>query len=102
MTDVKCRFQKSLPNLVMEEFSFTIKKKDGLHARPAGQLVRLVQGFESSITLENKGKFASGKGLFAVMGLGIGCGDEVKVRCEGADEARAIKALEEFFDNNLI
>lgn len=101
MTDVKCRFQKSLPNLVMEEFSFTIEKEDGLHARPAGQLVRLVQEFKSSTTLENKGKFASGKGLFAVMGLGIGCGDEVKVRCEGADEAMAIQDLKKFFKNNL-
>ncbi len=101
MTDVKCRFQKSLPNLIMEKFNYRIKNENGLHARPAGQLVKLSQEFKSSITLENKGKIASGKGLFAVMGLGIECGDEVKVRCEGEDEAKAIKALKKFFEDNL-
>ncbi len=101
MTDVKCRFQKSLPNLIMEKFNYRIKNENGLHARPAVQFVNMSEKFKSNITLTNNSKCASGKGLFAVMGLGIKCGDNIEIECNGPDEAEARKALEKFLKNNL-
>lgn len=101
MTNVKCRFQKSLPNLIMKEFSFRIRKENGLHARPAGQLVSLTEKYTSNITLGKDNKIASAKGLFALMGLGIAQGDNITVKCEGDDEEVAYEALKEFFENNF-
>ena len=40
----------------MKEFQYTIKDACGIHARPAGLLVKTVKGFASTATLEKDGK----------------------------------------------
>ena len=39
----------------MKEFQYTIKDACGIHARPAGLLVKTVKGFASTATLEKDG-----------------------------------------------
>ena len=85
----------------MTQFSYEIKDAAGIHARPAGLLVKLAGTFQSDITIECGGKKASAKKLFAVMGMGIKCGSSVTVTAEGADESEAAKQLETFFKENL-
>lgn len=85
----------------MKRFSYTIKDAVGIHARPAGDLVRKAKEFQSSITLEKDGKTAPADGLLAVMSMGVKCGDTVNVIVEGADEDTAAKSMEEFFKANL-
>lgn len=85
----------------MTQFSYEIKDAAGIHARPAGLLVKLAGTFQSDITIECGGKKASAKKLFAVMGMGIKCGSAVTVTAEGADESEAAKQLETFFKENL-
>ena len=36
----------------MKEFKYVVTDNEGIHARPAGELVKLVKGFESKITIE--------------------------------------------------
>ena len=36
----------------MKEFQYTVKDACGIHARPAGLLVKVVKGFASTATLE--------------------------------------------------
>ena len=43
----------------MKEFTYVIKEELGLHARPAGLLVKEVKKFESAVTLSCKGKTAA-------------------------------------------
>lgn len=85
----------------MKSFNYTIKDELGIHARPAGLLVKKAKEFESVITIEKGGKTANAAKLMAVMGLGIKCGDSINITIEGTDEQTAFSALEEFFKNNL-
>lgn len=85
----------------MKEFQYTIKDEAGIHARPAGQLVKLAQQFESSITVEKDGKAVDCKRLFALMGLAAKQGESVLVRAEGPDELTAFQEIKTFVSENL-
>lgn len=85
----------------MKEFAYTITDELGIHARPAGLLVKEAAGFSSKITLVKDGKEVDAKRILGVMGLGVKKGAEVTVRADGADEDAAVAALEKFFKENL-
>lgn len=85
----------------MKEFNYTIKDEIGIHARPAGLLVKEASKFQSDITLMTKGKNANAKKLFSVMSLSAKCGDNVKVSIFGTDEESAEFSLKRFFEENL-
>lgn len=82
----------------MKAFSHVIKTASGLHARPAGLLVRAAESFESTVTVKNGEKCADLKKLISVMALSAALGDRLDVEIEGADEEAAllkIKSLTE-------
>ena len=85
----------------MKEFHYVIKDQLGIHARPAGLLVKEAMKFQAAIRLTKDDKEADAKRIFSVMGLGVKCEDQVTVSAEGSDEAEAIAALEVFFNANL-
>lgn len=85
----------------MESFSYTIKDKNGIHARPAGFLVRKAKEFDSEILIEKDGKKANAAKLMMLMSLGVKCGDTIRVSINGKDEQRAKEQLVEYFDKNL-
>ena len=85
----------------MKQFSYVIKDKEGIHARPAGVVVAEAKKFVSSVTIENKGKVADLKRIIAVMALCVKSGEEVIIRVEGADEEAAALAIEKVFQENL-
>lgn len=85
----------------MKEFSYTIKDAVGIHARPAGQLVKLVKGFSSTVTITKGDKSVNAAQLMKLMGMGIKCGDTVAFKIEGDDEEAAANAVEEFMNDNL-
>ncbi len=85
----------------MKEFKYTITDPAGIHARPAGILVKKTQPYASEVTLIKDDKQANGKSMLSVMGLGARNGDEITVQVEGADEADAAAELEAFFKENL-
>lgn len=85
----------------MKSFEYTITDEVGLHARPAGLLVKEVKKYDSVITVTKDGKSVEAKKLMALMGLGVKKGDTVTVSVEGQDEEAAASKMEEFFKNNL-
>ena len=85
----------------MQTFTYTIKDEVGLHARPAGQLVKEAKNFKSEIVIEKDGKSVSATRLMMLMGLGIKNGETIKVTISGDDEKEAAKGMEEFFKNHL-
>lgn len=85
----------------MKAFQYTIQDELGIHARPAGVMVKEVKKFQSKITIEGNGKSADAGKLLAVMGMGIKKGMEVTVFADGPDEDAAIAQLEEFFKANF-
>ena len=55
----------------MKSFSYTVKDELGIHARPAGMLVKEVKNFKSKVTLEKDGKVIDATRLMAVMSLSL-------------------------------
>lgn len=85
----------------MSEFNYTITDEVGIHARPAGLLVKEAKKYDAAIVIECNGKSADAGKLMAVMGLGVKKGDTVRVTVDGDDEALIANSLEEFFKANL-
>lgn len=85
----------------MRTFTYTIKDEVGIHARPAGMLAKEAKNYKSEITIEKNGKAVNATRLMMLMGLGVKCGETVRVTISGEDEAQAARAIEEFFNNNL-
>ena len=84
---------------MLHQFTYTIQDENGLHARPAGLLVRKAQNYPDEITLILGEKRANLKKLLAVMGLGVRRGDTVTVTVDGSKDTA--DALESFFKENL-
>jgi phosphocarrier protein len=86
----------------MKSFQYTITDEIGIHARPAGLLVKEAKNFESAITLTTAaGKSADVRKLMALMSLAVKKGDTVTIAADGADEDAAIAGMETFFKENL-
>ena len=86
----------------MKEFTYTIKDAIGIHARPAGNLVKLIKDLDSTVTIEKEGKPAvNGTALMKLMGLGVKCGETIKFTVDGGNEDASVKAIEEFMNANL-
>ena len=85
----------------MKSFSYVIKDELGIHARPAGLLVKEAKKFNSKAMLEVNGKITELTKLLALMNLGIKRGNKIKISIEGEDEEAAARALETFFKENL-
>ena len=87
----------------MKTFEYTIKDELGIHARPAGLLVKEAKKFESECTITKDGKTKKLTQLMMLMSLGVKQGDTVTVTVsvDGTDEDAAVAALKEFFENNL-
>lgn len=85
----------------MKEFNYVITDAVGIHARPAGLLVKEAKKYESKIVISKEGKSAEATKLMAVMSLGVKCGETVKVEVTGADEDTAYEGMVAFFKENL-
>lgn len=85
----------------MRTFDYTVKDELGIHARPAGLLVKAAKEFSSDITITKGDKQAGCTKLIAIMGLGVKCGDTVTITIDGADEDTAESAMKEFFETTL-
>lgn len=86
----------------MKTFQYTITDPVGIHARPAGLLVKAAKALDSTVTIEKEGgRSAAATKLMALMGMGIKQGDVVTVTVEGGDEEANAAAMEQFFQTNL-
>ena len=85
----------------MKEFKYVVQDELGLHARPAGLLVKEAAKFKSAITLYSGAKKADAKRIMAVMSMGVKQGVEVTVTVDGEDEDAAFEAIKTFFETNL-
>lgn len=85
----------------MKEFKYVITDPEGIHARPAGILVKQAAGYKSSVKIAKGEKSADAKRIFGVMGLGVKTGEEITVTVDGEDENTAAAELETFFKENL-
>lgn len=85
----------------MVKFTFVVNDEMGLHARPAGLLVKEAGKCSSKVTLKKGEKTGDAKRIFNIMGLSIKGGEEVEVIVEGEKEQEEAEALQTFVAENI-
>ncbi len=85
----------------MKTFQYVVKDEVGLHARPAGLLVKFVNSLNSDVKIEFNSKSVSAKKLFAVMSLGVKHNNEITFVLDGANEEDDCAKLKEFCEKNV-
>lgn len=83
------------------EKTFKILNEEGMHARPAGALVKVAGEFKSVIEISAKGQKKSAKSIMGIMTLGLAFGDEVIITANGEDEAAALTKIGELIQNKF-
>ena len=85
----------------MVNFKYIITDPEGIHARPAGELVKAAKEFNSKISIEKDGKSGDCKKIFSIIALAVKSGNEVKITCGGDDEAAACERIQQFMKDNM-
>jgi len=85
--------------LIQKEITLT--NRLGLHARPAAMVVQLASKFKSEIKLKKEDVEVNAKSIMGVMMLAAEMGSKIFIRAEGEDEAQAVEALAELFDDKF-
>lgn len=76
--------------------SVVVKMQQDIEARPIANLVQVANRYESKIYLEHGDSRVNAKSIMGMMSLALLNGEEILVDAEGADEAEAVAAIEEF------
>jgi phosphocarrier protein len=77
----------------MKQFTFVIKDKNGMHARPAGMISSCAKKYSSNIRIKKDDKVADAKRLLSLMALGATCNSILDVIVDGVDEIEAYNEL---------
>jgi phosphocarrier protein len=85
--------------------SLTIKNRLGLHARAAGELVKVTAKFQSDIKVSKDGQTVDGKSILGLMMLAAAQGSQIDVAVCGDDADSAIEAVADlvargFYEDN--
>ena len=75
----------------------TLVNRDGLHARPAAEFVKLAAGSGAEVTVQG----ADARSLLAVMALGLTRGAELRIEARGPGAQAAVDALAELVESGF-
>ena len=85
----------------MVERTVTIVNRQGLHARPAAEIVKLTSKFEAEVTLVRDDLEVNGKSIMGVMMLAAEQGASLQLRADGPDADQALDALTALIANKF-
>jgi phosphocarrier protein len=77
----------------MAERSVRIENRNGVHARPAAEIVKLAARFKSDITIVRDDLEVNGKSIMGVMMLAAEYGSTVTLRAVGPDSDAAVDQI---------
>ena len=107
-TKTGCAIMKYLKRIIytgggsrMVSFTYIIKDKFGIHARPGLLLVQEAGKLTSNITIFKGTDSGDAKRMFCVMNLAVKQGDQITVHVEGENEEADAEVMREFLKNNL-
>jgi len=86
---------------MMIERTVTIANKNGLHARPAAEIVKTAAKFKSDITLMRDDLEVNGKSIMGVMMLAAEYGSTLVLRADGHDAEEAVSALSTLIESKF-
>jgi phosphocarrier protein HPr len=78
---------------MMMERTVEIVNRNGLHARPAAEIVKLSSKFNCDITIVRDDLEVNGKSIMGVMMLAAEYGSNILVRANGPDAEQAVNAI---------
>ena len=70
-----------------------IENRNGLHARPAAEIVKAASKFRSEVTIRRDDMEVNGKSIMGVMMLAAEYGSTLSLRANGEDAEQAVEAL---------
>ena len=85
----------------MAERHVQIVNRNGLHARPAAEIVKAASKFKSDITIARDDLEVNGKSIMGVMMLAAEFGSTIELRASGPDENEALDALARIIANKF-
>ena len=65
----------------------------GMHARPAGRFVKVVQGHDARVRVRCEGNEVDGASILSLLMLEAACGKTLEVQANGPDARALIEAL---------
>ena len=71
----------------------TVLNKQGIHARPSSQFVKLASRFACEISVEKDGETINGKSIMGLLMLAAGPGSNLRILCEGERAEQALAEL---------
>lgn len=83
----------------MKKEGITVKWRAGLHARPASDIVKTANKFNSKITIQKENVEVDGKSVIGMMTLGAAYKTNLIVIVDGDDEDIALQAILDLFNN---
>lgn len=83
------------------EIKLKLLNEEGMHARPAGILVKALSPFQSKVEIRFNGKSINARSLLSIMSLGLTLNSEFTLHAEGHDAALALKSIEELVQNKF-
>lgn len=79
----------------MPDRTVTVVPEDGLHARPGATFVETAANSDVDVRVGHTGgDLVNAASMLAVTGLGVECGDEVRVVADGGDAEATLDELE--------
>lgn len=85
----------------MIERTVTISNRNGLHARPAAEIVKMAAKFKSDILLVRDELEVNGKSIMGVMMLAAEFGSSLLLRADGPDETEALGAIAQLIESKF-
>ncbi len=80
---------------------YIILAAQGMHARPATVLIKLVKNFKSAVSLKKGDKTVKLNSMLNILTLTIKGGETISIIVEGEDETEATQAIGLFFTEQL-
>lgn len=77
----------------MTSKTITIASAEGLHARPASELVKAVKGSGCEVTLATASRTVRADSMMAILSLGLKCGTDVTLSVNGDNETEVLEKL---------
>ena len=77
----------------MAELDVTILNRNGLHARPAAEIVKVASRYQAEITISRDDMEVNGKSIMGVMMLAAEQGATLRLRADGPDAEDALQAI---------
>lgn len=69
--------------------------------RPAGLFANTLGKYKCDVTIKYNGNDVNAKSLMNIIAVGIKCGSEIEIICDGSDEKEALKEAVSLIESGL-